>query len=136
MHTHILKGTLSPSADSRLHFSTHTPLELDTLLSHSSTLLVSADDLLSTMYTPQNPSDVATELASYVQVIQHLRQYLRLFLHGDILAQQLDKLNLNYSAPSKDPWQWYNTCFDQIQKAVDALKSDGLEIMFLNSASN
>jgi len=135
LHKQILKGVLSPAADSPLRFSTHAPLDLDTLLSHSSTLLISADDLLSTMYTPQNPSDVVTELASYMEVIQHLRQYLHVLLHGDILVQQLDKLNLNNnSAPSKDSWQWYNSCFDQIQKAADALKPYGLEIMSLDSA--
>ena len=89
------------------------------------------------MYTPQNPLDVATELVSYAEVIQHLRQYLHVLLHSDTLAQQLDKLNLNKdSAPSNNPWQWYNTCFDQIQKAVDALKPNGLEIMSLDSAPN
>jgi hypothetical protein len=80
------------------------------------------------MYAPQNLLDIATELASYIEVIQHLRSCLHIFLQGDALTEQLGKLNLsNHSAPLKDPRQWYNACFDQIQKAVDALKSDGLE---------
>jgi hypothetical protein len=135
LHKQILKGILSPPADSPLRSPTNATPDLDALLSHSSALLVSADDLISTMYTPQNPLDVATGLASYVKVIRHLRQYLQVLLHGDTLTEQLDKLRLdNDSAPSRDPWQWYNTCFDQIQKATDALKSDGLAIVSPDSA--
>lgn len=127
LHKQILKRVLSPPADSPNSLTPAAP-DLDTLLSHSSALLANADDLISTMYTPQNPLDIATELASYIENIEHLRLYLCVLLQGDALAKQLNELNLdNHSATLKDPQQWFNACFDQIQKAADALKSDGLE---------
>jgi hypothetical protein len=75
------------------------------------------------MYTPQNLSDVMTELASYVEVIRRLRKDLH--VQGDPLAERLDKLNLDNSTSSKDPRQWLNTCFDHIEKAAEALRVDG-----------
>jgi len=79
------------------------------------------------MYPPQNSSEVATELASYVEVIRQLRQYLHVLWQGDV-SEQLEKLSLNnHSALLKDPRKWFNTCFDQIQKAAEVLNSDGLE---------
>ena len=124
LHKQILKSILSPSTDSLGHSPTHAAPDWDPFLSHSSALLTCADDLISTIYTPQNPLVVAAELDSYIEVVRHLRLHLQVHLQGDKLAQQLDNLNLKQPAPLKDPLQWYNTCFDQIQGAADALKSD------------
>jgi hypothetical protein len=73
---------------------------LDLLPQHSSALLIASDDLVATMYGPQNTENMVTELASFKTVIQNLQAPVM-----PLLLQDKSK-------------KWFNTCFEQISKAA------------------
>ena len=75
--------------------------DLDLLPQYSSALLVASDDLIATMYGPQNVQNMATELASFKIAVQNLQ--------GPITPQGKTK-------------KWFDACFEQIYKAADALQ--------------
>lgn len=77
---------------------------LDLLPQLSSALLVASDNLIATMYGPQNVQNMATELASFKSAVQHLQDPIT-----PLLLQDKTK-------------KWFSACFGQIYKAVDALQ--------------
>ncbi|KAG6892112.1 hypothetical protein C0992_001784 [Termitomyces sp. T32_za158] len=112
LHKRIIKDVVSIPADSNL----------DSLPLPSSSLVVASDDLVSTLYAPQTPSDTSKELAAFVKVIDNLRSTLLAILQEPSLADQMQAMSLQPCATQqKDPMKWFQTCFAQIQKAVDNL---------------
>lgn len=91
--TNLLSGTYG--SDSNPH--------LDLLPRHSSALLIASDNLIATMYGPQNVQNMATELASFKSAVQNLQDLITPLLQ--------DKTK-----------KWFNACFEQIYKAADALQ--------------
>ncbi|KAJ6596892.1 hypothetical protein DFH09DRAFT_1133032 [Mycena vulgaris] len=87
---------------------------LDTLSSLSHVLLSASDELVSTLYTPQHRSNIETELRSFRKIISDFQASLA---KPDALETQLENLSLGSSTGSK----WFDTCFVQLYKAVDAL---------------
>ncbi|RDB21366.1 hypothetical protein Hypma_011600 [Hypsizygus marmoreus] len=124
LHKRILKDILSPQRNSPLNLPTHIIQHLDTLPPESSALLVASDDLASTLYTPQDPSDISTELASFLKVIQRLQSTLTPFFKESALVEQMEALSLQGSIVSRNnPEKWFEICFDQIRKAAQSLES-------------
>ncbi|KAG6890697.1 hypothetical protein C0995_005070 [Termitomyces sp. Mi166 len=121
LHKRIIKDVLTiPELD----LSSPLVKNLDSLPPHSSSLVVASDDLVSTLYAPQTPSETSTELAAFIKVIDSLRATLLDLLHEPSLADQMQALSLQTSAtPQKDPKKWFQICFAQIQKAADNLES-------------
>ncbi|KAJ7774823.1 hypothetical protein B0H16DRAFT_1880040 [Mycena metata] len=91
---------------------------LDALSSLSHTLLSASDELVSTLYTPQDPTKMETEACSFRKLISDFQASLA---KPDALETQLGALSLGSNNASK----WFDTCFVQLYKAVDAL-SDSL----------
>ncbi|KAJ7097930.1 hypothetical protein B0H15DRAFT_945488 [Mycena belliarum] len=87
---------------------------LDTLSSLSHRLLTTSDELVSTLYTPQDPNNVGTELRAFRQIISDFQASVD---KPDALETQLENLALGSSNGSK----WFGTCFVQVYKAIDAL---------------
>ncbi|KAF7338298.1 hypothetical protein MVEN_02055200 [Mycena venus] len=87
---------------------------LDALSSLSHTLLSASDELVSTLYTPQDPKKMETELSAFRKIISDFQASLA---KPDALETQLQSLSLETNNGSK----WFDTCFVQLFKAVDAL---------------
>ncbi|KAG5651598.1 hypothetical protein H0H81_008119 [Sphagnurus paluster] len=119
LHNHIIKDILSPP---NLKFSPHLIQNLDSLPPQSSTLLIASDDLISTIYAPQNPSDISTELASFTKLIGALQSIILALSQKPTLSEQLQAMSLG-GTTQKDPKKWFEMCFLQIQKAAENLKS-------------
>jgi len=94
-HRRILRDVLATSQENAADNST-----LDTLSSFLHTLPSASDELVATLYTPQDASNIATELKSFRKVISDLEASLV----GSIF---LGKQN------------WLNTWFVQVYKAID-----------------
>jgi hypothetical protein len=107
LHKRILTDVLSVPQDP------HTNSTLDTLSSLSHTLLSASDELVSTLYTPQDPDHIATELTEFRRVVSDFQSSI---IQPESLEAQLANLSLG-----KNGLKWFNTCFVQIYKAVDAL---------------
>ncbi|KAG5641286.1 hypothetical protein DXG03_005577 [Asterophora parasitica] len=124
LHKRIRKDILSPPSTSPLKLPSHIIEHLDTLPPHSSALLVASDDLVSTLYAPQNPSNVSAELASFTDVVNALRSTILVILQEPTLAEHMEAMSLQGTGASKrDPRKWFETCFSQIQKAMEGLES-------------
>ncbi|KAJ7709907.1 hypothetical protein B0H17DRAFT_916206 [Mycena rosella] len=108
LHKRILADILSPPQDS----PNNSTLDILSALSHL--LLSASDELVSTLYTPQDPSNIASELSSFRKIISDFQASLA---KPDALETQLENLSLGSSSGSK----WFDTCFVQLYKAVDAL---------------
>ncbi|KAF8628412.1 hypothetical protein AX15_003934 [Amanita polypyramis BW_CC] len=98
LHKRVGRDLLSVSYRSELN------PHLDLLPQCSSALLVASDDIIASMYGPQNTQDLATELTLFKNVIENLQSPVTALLQG--------KTKL-----------WFATCFEQIFKAVDALSA-------------
>ncbi|KAF8077948.1 hypothetical protein FPV67DRAFT_1685322 [Lyophyllum atratum] len=124
LHKRIITDILLPPSHSPLKLSPHFVQHMDSLPPHSSALLVASDDLVSTLYTPQDPSDISTELDSFIEIIDNLRATVLVLLQEPTLAEQMEAMSLKSTGVSqKDPKKWFEACFIQIRKAVDTLKS-------------
>jgi len=87
---------------------------LDRLSTHSSRLLAASDNLITAMYSPQQPSIVALHLSDYLNVLTSLRHTL---LPQQSLDQQLATLSMSGQSGDKT-LRWFSVCFDQIEKAT------------------
>jgi hypothetical protein len=118
LHKRIFTDLLSSSPQSNL--------ALDSFSIQSSALLLASDELISTMYTPQDSSAAANESASFLDVIKTLQADLDVFFsQNHILEAQLDNMSLstNSSGEEMRTKKWFDTCFQQIHKAVGSLSS-------------
>jgi hypothetical protein len=97
-------------------------LALDSFSLQSSALLSASDELISTLYAPQDPSVTANELSSFLDVIRAFQALL-----GDLpseihaLGAQLGAISLNVQPGSGvkiDAQKWFDTCFQQIHKTT------------------
>ncbi|KAJ7109375.1 hypothetical protein C8R44DRAFT_635330, partial [Mycena epipterygia] len=108
LHKRVLADVLSASREPPNNSA------LDTLSSLSHTLLSASDELVATLYTPQDPNNIKSELASFRKIISDFQASL---VKPGGLETQLEKLSLGNDNRSK----WFDTCFVQLYKAVDAL---------------
>ncbi|KAG1753499.1 hypothetical protein EDB19DRAFT_1845125 [Suillus lakei] len=114
--------------------STPTPpppsVALDALLLQSHALLAASDELVSSLYVPQNPDMIRKESLALLDIINGLQLQLRIFFPDtSSLEQQLSGLSIegdkSASTPSKPTAdkKWFDLCFDQVTKTSASLVS-------------
>ncbi|KAJ6547562.1 Grap2 and cyclin-D-interacting-domain-containing protein [Mycena capillaripes] len=108
LHKRILRDILSTSQEPPNNST------LDTLSSLSHALLSAFDELVSTLYTPQDSEKMETELTSFRQIISDFQASL---VKPDALETQMENLSLG----SNNGFKWFDTCFSQLYKAVATL---------------
>jgi len=117
LHKRILIDLLSSSSSTTPSLP-NSPL--DALLLHSTALLTSTDDLISTLYTPQNPTSIRTELTTLIDVVRTLQSGLHTagFFATIGLEDQLRQMSIQGDGKKtgKDIKKWFDTCFEQIYK--------------------
>jgi cyclin-D1-binding protein 1 len=93
---------------------------LDALLAQSSRLLSASDDLVSTLYTPQDPLVTHTELLAFITVVEALQTGVQEFFPDISTGENLGALTLTETSANsrgrKDIRIWFDTCFEQIFK--------------------
>lgn len=128
LHKRILLDLLDPSTPPSSP-STKNPL-LDALLLHSTSLVTSTDDLISTLYTPHNPTSIQTELTTFIDIIKALQSSLisaGFFTVG--LEGQLEQMSIQEGdgkgkkKTGKNIKKWFDTCFEQIYKIATLFAS-------------
>ncbi|KAG2349904.1 hypothetical protein BDR05DRAFT_955739 [Suillus weaverae] len=103
---------------------------LDALLLQSHALLAASDELVSSLYIPQNPATIRKESLALLDIINGLQLQLRIFFPDtSSLEQQLSGLSIegdkSASTPSKPTAdkKWFDICFDQVTKTSANLVS-------------
>ncbi|KAG1875298.1 hypothetical protein C8R48DRAFT_692093 [Suillus tomentosus] len=96
---------------------------LDALLLQSHALLAASDELVSSLYIPQNPATIRKESLALLDIINGLQLQLRIFFPDtSSLEQQLSGLSIegdkSASTPNKPTAdkRWFDLCFDQVTK--------------------
>ncbi|KAJ3514839.1 hypothetical protein NLJ89_g2129 [Agrocybe chaxingu] len=110
LHKRVLKDVLEQDLNAR-NDST-----LDNLATLSGRLLEASDDLISSMYGPQQPSNIIAYLDAYSAVLKDVQKTL-LLPRGRSLEDQVASLSLSMPSDEKSV-KWFTTCFDQIEKAT------------------
>ncbi len=83
------------------------------------------DDLISSMYSPHQASNIATHLEFFQQVVSHFQEII--FPQSKTLEEQLDKLSVSVESRNKTTL-WFETCFNQISKAATGV-SEALKFL-------
>ncbi|KAJ6630800.1 hypothetical protein B0H10DRAFT_855976 [Mycena sp. CBHHK59/15] len=109
LHKRILSDVLSIAREP----SSNTTLDTMSSLSHA--LLSASDELVSTLYTPQDSVNMDAEVRSFRKIISDLQASV---VDTESLETQLEGLSLGRNNGSK---KWFDACFVQIFKALDAL---------------
>ncbi|KAF9464700.1 hypothetical protein BDZ94DRAFT_1307689 [Collybia nuda] len=123
LHKNIIEDVLSTDVLSLAAVTPRAAQHLDTLPPHSSALLAASDDLISTLYAPQNLSEIATELSSFLDVVRQLHSSLTvIYENPSSLVQQMAQINLR-DGNSKNLKKWFDVCFDQVGKAAEVLRT-------------
>lgn len=93
----------------------------DSLLEQSHSLLEASDELVATLYSPQDPDSVCKEVAALMMVVAALCTRLQAFFPvDDGLDAQVKQLSVQDSLSPKSSRsvgkKWFDTCFDQISR--------------------
>lgn len=104
---------------------------LDALLLQSHALLAASDEVVSSLYIPQNPATISKESLALLDIINGLQLQLRIFFPDtSSLEEQLSGLSIegddkSASTPSKPTAdkKWFDICFDQVTKTSANLVS-------------
>lgn len=114
LHKRILSRIITPSAE-----TTKIDVDLEQLLSLSSALAAAVDDMAASLWSPQDPRQIASRATTVQQRVHALREPL---VTSGLLPSHTDNQSIEHKASShidsKDV-EWFQMCFAQIDKAVN-----------------
>ncbi|THU91161.1 hypothetical protein K435DRAFT_801486 [Dendrothele bispora CBS 962.96] len=100
------------------------PGTLDKFASFSPALLSASDELIASLFSPQDVPSVKKELDSLTHIIHDVKEAVYpLFSETSETAEEaMEKLSLNGQAPGKQRSQkkWFDGCFEQVSKAIES----------------
>ena len=109
LHKRVLRDVLSPDAPECDN------LTYDTLVTLSTNLLTASDDLISSMYSPQQLPNISLYLQSLRDVVKALQQTLFPSKNNQLsVEEQLNALELSPLLGSDKSRKWFKTCFEQV----------------------
>ena len=122
LHKRVLRDVLSPD-DPECNNSAY-----DVLVTLSTNLLTASDNLISSMYAPQQLPNVSVYLQSLEEVIKDLQRTLFPSQNNQLsVEERLNALELSPQLGNDKSRKWFNTCFEQVEilgaKIVETLGS-------------
>jgi len=110
LHKRVLRDVFSPDAPECDN------LTYDALVTLSTNLLTASDDLISSMYAPQQLSNVSVYLQSLRDVIKDLQRTLFPSQSNQLsVEEQLNALELSPRLGNDKSRKWFKTCFEQVE---------------------
>ncbi|CUA70051.1 hypothetical protein RSOLAG22IIIB_00396 [Rhizoctonia solani] len=108
LHKRILSRIITPSFDSSI--------ELEQLLMLSTSLAAGTDDIAASLWSPQDPQQIASRATAIQKKTQGLRDRLNSF---GILPLETQEIEHDGSPHiNKKDIEWFHMCFAQIDKAI------------------
>ncbi|KAG2063817.1 hypothetical protein BDR04DRAFT_1185984 [Suillus decipiens] len=108
---------------------------LDALIMQSHALFAASDELVSSLYIPQNPAAIRKESLALLDIINGLQLQLRIFFPDtSSLEQQLSRLSIEGDKSASTPGnttadkKWFDICFEQVTKTSANLVSPSLGV--------
>jgi hypothetical protein len=98
---------------------------LDKFASLSPALLSASDEVVASLFAPQDVSSIQNELGSFILIIQDVKEAVGIFLDeasSESAEEAMKKLSLNGGTEKNSPRKkkWFDGCFEQICKALDS----------------
>lgn len=123
LHKRILGDLLTDSLDRPLIV---TATHFDTLSTQSRALLTTTEDIVTTLYAPQNLEHLKAELTLFSDVARKLQPSILVFFPVEPLEEKFGAMSLR---GGKDSRRWFDTCFEQIHKTIQTFDVTlGLEL--------
>ncbi|KAJ1308807.1 hypothetical protein OPQ81_004495 [Rhizoctonia solani] len=108
LHKRILSRVISPAVEGSL--------ELEQLLAFSKDLAAGIDDMAASLWSPQDPQQIASRASAVQKKTRGLQELLS--ISGILLPEtQVAEPNTSSRIDKKDT-EWFHMCFAQIDKAV------------------
>ncbi|CAE6487923.1 unnamed protein product [Rhizoctonia solani] len=108
LHKRILSRIINPAIEGNL--------ELEQLLASSTGLAAGTDDTVASLWSPQDPQQIADRVAEVQKKIRDLRELLSM---SGVLPPETQATEHNVgSRIDKKDIEWFHMCFAQIDKAV------------------
>ena len=122
LHKRVLRDVLSPDAP-ECDDSTY-----DALVTLSTNLLTASDNLISSIYAPQQLPNVSAYLQALREVIKDFQRTIFPSQNNQSsVEEQLNALELSPQLGNDKSRKWFNTCFEQVEilgaKIVETLGS-------------
>ncbi|KAK7467160.1 hypothetical protein VKT23_004218 [Stygiomarasmius scandens] len=97
---------------------------LDKFASLSPTLLSTSDELIASLFSPQDVSHIRQELDSFTHIIYDVKEAVGLILgdkSSETVEEAMENLTLNGQAlgKNKSRKRWFDGCFEQITRALE-----------------
>jgi len=97
---------------------------LDKFASLSPTLLSASDELIASLFSPQDVSHIRQELDSFTHIIYDVKEAVGLILgdkSSEKVEEAMENLALNGQALGKNKLRkrWFDGCFEQITRALE-----------------
>jgi hypothetical protein len=110
LHKRILSCVITPSTE-----ASKAEIDLEQLLSLSSSLTSGVDDMAASLWSPQDLRQVASRAATVQDRVQALREYL--VASGSLPSHSGSQIP--DSLIDRKDIEWFQMCFAQIDKAVN-----------------
>jgi hypothetical protein len=110
LHKRILSRLVLPSAG-----NDQTSIDLENLLALSASLSTGSDDMAESLWSPQDPGQVASRAREVQKRVHTLREPL---VSSGLLPPEPPAEGIPASQTSNKDAEWFKMCFDQIDKAV------------------
>ncbi|CAE6472247.1 unnamed protein product [Rhizoctonia solani] len=108
LHKRILSRVISPAIEGAL--------DLEQLLASSTGLASGVDDTAASLWSPQDPQQIASRVTTVQKKVQGLRDILK--VSGILPSESRENEDNTTSHIDKKDIEWFYMCFAQIDKAV------------------
>jgi len=125
LHKTVIKRVLSGSLQTLANDEALNSA-LDELAKDSPALPAAVDDLVSTVYGPQDEEEMSQHLHALQDVIDDIQSHINALFALEPVAETL-KASGGKGQKSPDAQKWFETCFGEIKKLINQL-SESLHV--------
>ena len=116
MHKTVIKRVLSAPLHNATIQQEINPI-IDLLANDSPTLPAAVDDLIATVYSPQDKGEMLHQLHDLEGVIDSIRSHLDSLFVSEPVGELL-KEAMGAGKKTPDVKRWFGTCFEEIKKLI------------------
>ncbi|TEB31310.1 hypothetical protein FA13DRAFT_1732759 [Coprinellus micaceus] len=121
LHKTVAKRVLSATLQ-RLPVQPEVNTIVDDLAKDSATFPAAVDDLISTVYSPQDTEEMVEQLHHMDTVLAKVQSHLTSLFELEPIEKML-KESVDAGKKSSDVRKWFGTCFDEIKKLTSLLST-------------